>query len=858
MAWMRMMGADSVAYHRSTVAGREDDHPGQALAYYASRGETPLAWGGSGADRLGLGGAVTDDAYERIFGPDGAVHPHENWRLVSTKRPGVELVVAAHKSVALLGVIGKAEDMHAILDVERDATLAYLDGWFRQRGGRRGRAQTRTPTHGLTWAVTRHATSRAGDPAPHDHVLVANVVAMADERGWKALDTAALRDVLHAATAVGRLHSARKAIELGYGIEPDDGPSGRLGHWRIAGIPTGACEVLSKRSDEIAEYLERLGQSGPRAAAVAARATRTVKRDQPPDELVPGWQAELAAAGYSRDRLWRSLAEAAHRRTVPQPLDDARVRELADRVLGAESRLAQRKVFTRSDLIVAVAPYLHGQDPPELRRVVGAVLASRDVVPLVAVDGARERAYCPAHVLVTEHHIARTVDGLARTFAYPIDRTDVEVALARKRRQLDGELSRGQEAAVRAISGQRRITIVEGVAGAGKTTAIDAAREAHQRAGWQVLGCATSGQAARTLGHDAGIDAPTVASLLWHLDRQRIRLDRRTLVVLDEAGMTADPHLQRLLAAVETAGAKVVLVGDPHQLGAVGPGGALDAVLARHPHAVVRLDENLRQSDPHERRALAHLRDGDTRLAVHWYARHHRIHTAPERLVLLAGAVDAWARDIDAGLDGRLLAWRRRDVADLNRLARAHWRATGRLHGPEIEAGGRQWAAGDLAVLTAPDHEHGLVTSERAIVEHVDETSRLVLLRTAEGRLVPLDPAHGLDHAYATTVHRAQGATIDTAHVIADGGGRELAYVAMSRARHRTDIHTIADDLDQAVAELTADWSTHRRQRWITAGREVEPPVVELQPHRSLTIAERLDALARRQEPPDRGISLGR
>lgn len=75
MAWMRMLGSDSVAYHRATVAGREDDHPGQALAYYASRGETPLVWGGSGADRLGLAGAVTDDAYERIFGPDGAVHP---------------------------------------------------------------------------------------------------------------------------------------------------------------------------------------------------------------------------------------------------------------------------------------------------------------------------------------------------------------------------------------------------------------------------------------------------------------------------------------------------------------------------------------------------------------------------------------------------------------------------------------------------------------------------------------------------------------------------------------------------------------------------------------------------------------
>jgi ATP-dependent exoDNAse (exonuclease V) alpha subunit len=322
--------------------------------------------------------------------------------------------------------------------------------------------------------------------------------------------------------------------------------------------------------------------------------------------------------------------------------------------------------------------------------------------------------------------------------------------------------------------------------------------------------------------------------------------------------MTADPDLQRLLAAIDTAGAKAVLVGDPHQLGAVGPGGALGAVLTRHPHAVIRLDENLRQADPHERRALAHLRDGDTRLAVRWYRRHERIHTAPDRLEALTGAVTAWAADIDAGQDSQLLAWRRRDVADLNRHARAHWRASGRLHGPDLHgADGRRYAAGDLVVLTTPDHQHNLVTSERAVVTAIDETNGLLLLRVASGRVVPHDPRQGLDHAYATTVHRAQGATVDTTHVVADGGGRELAYVAMSRARHHSDIHIVADDLDQAVEQLADDWSIERRQRWIIDGPAQEPPTIERHPQPP-TVAERLDALARRREPPHRGISLGR
>src|SRR4051794_28420120 len=99
---MRMMGADSVEYHRATVLGRADDHPGQALAYYASRGETPLEWRGSGTARLGLLGAVTDEEYEALYGPGGARHLVTGERMTATRRPGMELVIAASKSVAEL------------------------------------------------------------------------------------------------------------------------------------------------------------------------------------------------------------------------------------------------------------------------------------------------------------------------------------------------------------------------------------------------------------------------------------------------------------------------------------------------------------------------------------------------------------------------------------------------------------------------------------------------------------------------------------------------------------------------------------------------------------------------------------
>ena len=128
-------------------------------------------------------------------------------------------------------------------------------------------------------------------------MLIANAVRMGDTGGgWKALDTAFVRDHLHAATAVGRMAGAAKAVELGYGIEADGGPSGRLGGWAITGIPAEVCEIHSTRS---AQITAAVGADASYAArAVAARATRDRKTDEPLRDLMFRWQAELTALGY--------------------------------------------------------------------------------------------------------------------------------------------------------------------------------------------------------------------------------------------------------------------------------------------------------------------------------------------------------------------------------------------------------------------------------------------------------------------------------------------------------------------------------------------------------------------------------
>jgi len=818
---MRMMGAESVAYHRATVIERGDDHPGLALEYYASRGETPMVWGGSGSLSLGLSGPVSPAAYEAVFGPGGACDRVSGDRLVATRRPGMELVISAHKSVAELGVIGRADDMHTILDAERDATLAYLDGVTRQMGGRRGRAATATMTAGLIYAHTRHATSRAGDPCPHDHVLIANVVEMLDEAGgWKAADTTLWREHLHAATMVGRLASARAAVALGYGIEPDAGPSGKLGQWRIAGIPDEVLAVHSKRAAEITAECARRGETGYRARGVAARTTRSAKTHDSEAELVSRWRAELAEAGWPVERIAGSVADAAHARRPVERLTWKSVRRMVAEVLGDDGDPARRKVFSRRHVIVALAPRLFGQDPAILDPLAARALADPEAVPLVGVAGARERVYSLASVIARETAIADSLERqLTRIDGPTVPLDGVEAAAAAAEADLGASLSAEQrDAAVGMCTSGRGAELVVGVAGAGKTTMLAVVAAAFGDTGHQVLGTATSGQAARTLGTEAGIDgARTVASLVWRLDHAKLALDDRSVVILDEAGMTDDVGLARLAAHTEAAGAKLIVVGDHRQLGAVGPGGALAALVGRHPDAVHQLMGNRRQTDPDERRALAALRDGEVGHAVAWYAEAGRVHPCTDRDGALQAAVDAWAADVTAGRTAGLYAWRRGNVAELNRRARDWMETTGRLSGPEISChGGAVYRAGDRIVALAPTAS--MVTSQAGTVDSVDHDARSLVVRTDDGSHVTLalDEAGSdrLGYGYATSVHRAQGATIDAAHLLADGGGRELAYVGMSRARHTAHAWVVADDLPQAAEDLRRDWSTTRTPTW--------------------------------------------
>lgn len=845
---MRMMGAESLGYHERTVLGRGDDPVASALDYYASRGETPMVWGGSGAALLGLSGEVGLDEWRAIFATGGAHDPDTHERLVACMRPGMELVISSHKSVAELGVLGKPEDMHAVLDAERDATLAYLDKVVQEQGGRRGRAQVRTPTGGLTWAVSRHATTRNGDPQPHDHALLANLVCMRDQRGgWKALDTALLRDHLHAATAIGRMGAAAKAVELGYAIERDDGRSGRLGSWAISGIPKEAWEVHASRQAEIDAAVGK--DASYRSRAIAARATRTPKGHHLVEDLVPRWRDDLAGAGYPPEELSRSIELAGLNYEPPVPSLD----EVAEELLGAGGRLSEDKTFTRRDVIVAVAPHLFGLPVSVLDKAIEAVLSHELAVELPPVAGARERVWAPACVLEDEARIAELAERLARLPGPALDPEDAAAAVLRTELAGGFRLSERQaEVAKGLLTSGHSPDFLIGVAGSGKTSTLSAVRAGFESEGYRVLGAATSGQAARALGEGAGVDSRTVASLTWRLGHGRQALGPRHVLLLDEGSMTADADLAKVLGAAEAAGAKIIITGDFRQLGAVGPGGALEALVSRHPGHVRALTDNLRQRDPAERHALDHLRAGSLPSALAWYMANGRVHPAPSREVAMYEMVKSWAFDVADDRDALLVAYRRADIEILNRAAREVWQELGNLTGPELEApGGRRYRAGDKVVTLSPGPAGAWVTSERAVVRSVDTERGSLVALTPDGRQLHMRPddigPDKLAHGYAITAHRSQGLTTDVTYALEDGGGRELAYVAMSRARGESHVQVVAGSLAEAVSRLAWAWGQERRQSWATGNGE-EKSLAELSVERARLL---------RSLPPDVSAQLG-
>lgn len=218
----------------------------------------------------------------------------------------------------------------------------------------------------------------------------------------------------------------------------------------------------------------------PQARRIAALETRSVKRHTSIDgELMPRWRAELHEIGWSVEALNASLDHnldhsldhtLAGTSGLAAPLTGAGIDRLADELFDPRGDFLRRsKVFTRSRLTEEVAPALYGHAPAELDPVLDRILASREVVPLVAVDGIREQTYATATVLATEARIASAVQRLAAQPYPTLTAAQVDAAITAKTEATGHPFTVGQHEAAHAIArGGRRVNVVVGVAGSAR------------------------------------------------------------------------------------------------------------------------------------------------------------------------------------------------------------------------------------------------------------------------------------------------------------------------------------------------------------------------------------------------------
>ncbi|WP_269087300.1 AAA family ATPase [Ornithinimicrobium sp. CNJ-824] len=427
----------------------------------------------------------------------------------------------------------------------------------------------------------------------------------------------------------------------------------------------------------------------------------------------------------------------------------------------------------------------------------------------VRAHGARQQAYTSRAILAAEEELLGL--GLRRD-GRQADRVVVEDVLAGQSGDGPG-LDRSQVAMVGTLATSGcRIQVALAPAGAGKTAALRVLARIWEESGGTVLGLAPTAVAAEELGRATGIHADTLAN---HLHQKGAAgaspgtgttsdlggaVGPGTLVLIDEAGMAGTGDLAAVVQHVVDAGGSVRLVGDDQQLAAVAAGG-ISRDLAEQGHAhgtTATLTELHRFTAPAEGIATLAVRDGDPAGLDH-YLDHGRVHAGDTGDVVEA-AYAAWSADQEAGLSSLLLAATRDTMRELNQRARTDRLDTaGQPPGREVAlADGTRASAGDTIITRRNDRAlragdgSWVKNGDRWHVLAVHPAGSIIVERHRDGRRsrpanFTLPAGYVAEHVqlgYASTIHGAQGATVDTTHTVLTGTeSRQALYVALSRGR---------------------------------------------------------------------------
>jgi conjugative relaxase-like TrwC/TraI family protein len=834
------------ARHAATYYEKDD---------YYTRDRSPSEWHGEGAHALALSGSVDRQAFASLVEgrlPGGStIH-----RGGGTRRGGTDFEFSAPKSFSIQALVNGDK---RLIDVHRSAVAIA-----RQRI--EATVATRVTKHGATRleftksaviAQFEHATSRAGDPDLHSHVVVLNLTRRADGQ-WRSIENAEMfkEQRLMYETYLSEL--ATGARDLGYGIT-----IGKYGNPELANITREHIEHFSRRSREVEAELESGGisreASTPEAKRRAALSTRKAKQDYDHAALRAEWIERGEHIG-----LWQYLP--AEGPDLPVILESECA---AEAVHFAIEHLSERQAaFSRRDALVESLRSARGAATSQ---VISAELDRRIGTGDLVQDAAGQWLTTRTALEAEERLLAIELQGRD---AVPSITMAVKPAAAAA--SAFSILNTGQRALVELVLTTRnRIIGVNGLAGTGKTTALRVARDLAERESFEFVGLAPSHSAVRAL-EKSGVEAQTVQR--WLLDpNAESKLTPRSVVVLDEAGLAGTVTLRAVLERVDRAGARAVLVGDIYQYESVEAGRGF-AQLQQEGMETVVLSEMVRQREPTLARA-ARLSVREPARALQLLpvieekdaaARHTRMArdfgalspTEQAQTLLLTGSHEA-RRDInervraelgrvDSGehvrvfraldkttaqkkrletyqpglavrfeKDYRGLRVRRGETAQVERVFAdavivSLPDGTHRTMSPR-RLSGKGWslgvvedlevAAGERVRFTGTDSSAGYRNREHGVVEEISADALAV--RRSDGSTVRLarDRVLSVDYSYAVTGHSAQG--LDVSRVVLEKDThsrtthRRAFYTDLTRARDAAVV--VTDSMGQLAKRVRSD-----------------------------------------------------
>ena len=591
--------------------------------YYRDGGGLHCEWGGKAATKMGLSGQPDYEHFKRlIHGLDPHTGKLLTAKLIENRIPAWDVTASVPKGVTIALERGDVRIQEALWSSVREA-MAKLEEYATTRVRVGGRQEDRR-TGNLAWYAVEHAETRPAidpnlpeghrwrempDPDRHIHCVIPNVTFDEVEGKWKAVKFRPVMDLRKFFDRTFDSTLAAKLTGLGYEVEtrwksPERG-AGKYFSWDIKGIPEQVIKDNSRRTAEVdateaaivAETKEHSPDAPDRLSTVARdQLGATSRRDKREDvglaECREYWDSRISPQDA------RTISETIKRAMLglnarPQP----KAMEAVD--FSMRHHFQQNSAVPMEHLATTAMEHSMGAaSPADIERE-----AKRRGVIVAEIDGQR-LATTPELQREEEYFAGRAAAG--RGTIQPVGVSDGLT------RHLKGgkSLNDGQwQAVCGLLQSENRINLLEGPAGAGKSSLLHKFDEGVRRAGQSVTYLATTSDAVEVLRKD-GFETNTVARFLLDEKMQKAAAGGR--VVVDETSMLGHKDAVKFFQAAERLNLKLVLVGDPMQHGSV-PRGALMHVL-KHYGGVTpfRLTEIMRQDDPEYRQAATLLSQGET------------------------------------------------------------------------------------------------------------------------------------------------------------------------------------------------------------------------------------------------------